>query len=111
MEAIAKGGARAVTFLLVVAAALAGICAAREVEKAVRDEIIVGTDLFAAELDAIDKSWGDRLNATTELGTAPANETSEPPSTSSPAELHEAVDFLLALDATKGQREEGLVRR
>ena len=67
--------------------------------------------LFAAELDAIDKSWGDRLNATTELGTAPANETSEPPSTSSPAELHEAVDFLLALDATKGQREEGLVRR
>jgi len=111
MEAVAKGGTRAVTFLLVVGAALAGICAAREVEKAERDEIIVGTDLFAAELDAIDKSWGDRLNATTELGTAPANETSEPPSTSSPAELHEAVDFLLALDATKGQREEGLVRR
>ena len=93
--------------LVLVLAALAGVCAAREVEKAERDEIIVGTDLFAAELDAIDKSWGDRLNATTE----PANETSEPPSTSSPAELHEAVDFLLALDATKGQREEGLVRR
>ena len=95
--------------MVLVLAALAGVCAAREVEKAERDEIIVGTDLFAAELDAIDKSWGNKLNATTELERT--NETSEPPSTSSPAELHEAVDFLLALDATKGQRDEGLVRR